>query len=237
MKAKLHLGHLFVAALIFPVLGGADNTGCQSQPSSDVNPDKIYQAYWLYYDTNSNTTFARAQFRFGSGIGTTLELSDGAEVTFNGKTMSFNALLDWQEVILPGKVLSGTFTYTDTTGKAFTQQVVAINEIAISPLPTTIAKGQALSLTWSGGALESDGVAEFIIAEDRNRLNFARTETRNAGATNVVMGADELARMPSGADALLSLRRWREFPLQQGSSVGGKLTVTYQGADKTVPIR
>jgi hypothetical protein len=119
-------------------------------------------------------------------------------------------------------VLNGSFDYIDANGKQFVTTIAPMTAIDFAPVPAQIDKTQALSATWSNGAVESDGMVELIVAEDRNRLNFARAETRNVGATNIVMGIDQLARLPSAAAAIVSLRRWRDFVPQNATALVAK---------------
>jgi hypothetical protein len=233
---SMRIHHLLLALFLFPFIAGADDTGCQSQDSSSVEQSKIYTTYWLYYNVNTDTTYARAQFRFGGATGTTLQLSDGASVTFEGKALTFNELLDWQEVVLPGKVSSGSFVYTDTKGTKYSNPVPAISEIEFAAVPATISKSQAYQLTWTGTPLADDEVLEVVVVNAANNFLFSRVDQRNRNATDVVLPANELGKLPSGA-SLLTMRRHRDYPLAQGTSLGGKLTTTYQPRDRPFSLQ
>ena len=39
-------------------------TACQTENSADVNQDRIYTQYELFYNANEDITYARAWFRF-----------------------------------------------------------------------------------------------------------------------------------------------------------------------------
>jgi hypothetical protein len=232
----MRLHHVLAVSLLLPLIGGADNTGCQSQPSSSVDQARIYTSYWLYYDTNSDATYARAQFRFGGAIGTTLELVDGASATFEGKSLGFNATLDWQEVVLPGKVSSGTFSYTDANGQRYDNPVPSVGTIDFAAVPATISSNQAYELTWAGPPIADGEALEVIVANAANPFTFARFEQRTLGATTIVLSAAELARMPRAA-SVLSMRRYRDYPLVSGTPLGGKLTTTFQPRDRRFELQ
>jgi len=71
---------LFAASLL---------TGCQTEDSADVNQDRIYADYELFYNSNTDKTEVVARFRFGGPTGTLLELKAPASVKFDGETIPF----------------------------------------------------------------------------------------------------------------------------------------------------
>jgi len=226
LRVRHALPLLFLAALSL----GADDAGCQSEASSDVNQDRIHTSYWLLYDAHSDQTFARAQFRFGSGIGTTLELTEGAEVTFNGEVMPFNAVLDWHEAIFAGRVEEGTFEYIDFAGNAFKNPVPLIDEAELLDVPDTLPADSSYALVWEGAPIGPGETIEIILAADSNRFDFARWEQRGAGTTSVVLSRDGLTAVEPG-NAVLQLRRWHDYEPAEAPGAGGKLTTTYQTAE------
>jgi hypothetical protein len=232
----MRLHHALILCALLPFTIAADNTGCQSQDSASVDQSKIYMSYWLYYNRNTDLTYARAQFRFGGPAGTTLQLSDGASVTFEGKALSFNELLDWQEVAVPGKVSSGTFVYTDAAQNRYTNPVPALREIEFASVPAAISATQAFPLTWTGSPIASGEDLEIVVDNVANNFLFVRFDQRNVGATDVVLSAAELAKLPRGASTL-TLRRHRDYPLKQGTSLGGKITTTYQPLDRRFELQ
>jgi hypothetical protein len=221
---------------MLPLMVAADDTGCQSQDSSSVDQSKIYMSYWLYYNKNADVTYARAQFRFGGPTGTTLQLADGASVTFEGKTLTFNALLDWQEVDFPGKVSSGTFVYTDADNNRYTNPVPSITEIEFTTVPATISAAQSFQLVWAGSPIAEGENLEVVVVNTANNFLFTRFDQGNVGATNVVLSASELNKLPR-ASSTLTLRRFRDYPLKQGTSLGGKITTTYQPLDRRFELQ
>src|SRR5688572_30764883 len=89
----------FAAVLLLATFGvGADNSGCQSTQSSAVKTETIRTNYWMFYNSETVTSYARAQFRVGTDIGTTLELTDGSKTAFEGRPLAWNALIDWYEL-------------------------------------------------------------------------------------------------------------------------------------------
>ncbi|HWN68838.1 MAG TPA: hypothetical protein VNM90_14470 [Haliangium sp.] len=229
LRARHALPLMFLAALSL----GADDAGCQSEASSDVNQDRIYTSYWVVYDAETDQTFARAQFRFGSGIGTTLELSDGAEVTFNGEVMPFNALLDWHEAIFAGRVEKGLFEYIDVAGNVYVNEVPVIDDAALGDVPDTLSADSSFSLVWEGTPLGSDEMIEILLAHDANRFDFARWEQRGVGTSSIVLSRDGLISVEPG-NAVLQLRRWHDYKPAEAPEAGGKLTTTFHTTELPV---
>lgn len=229
LRARHALPLMFLAALSL----GADDAGCQSEVSSDVNQDRIHTSYWVVYDAHTDQTFARAQFRFGSNIGTTLELGDGAEVTFNGEIMPFNALLDWHEASFAGRVDAGVFEYIDVAGNVYVNEVPPIDDAELGDVPDTLSKESSFSLVWEGAPLGSDEMIEIILANDSNRFDFARWEQRGVGTSSIVLSRDGLTQVEPG-NAVLQLRRWHDYKPAEAPEAGGKLTTTYHTAELPV---
>jgi hypothetical protein len=229
LRARHALPLMFLAALSV----GADDAGCQSEVSSAVNQDRIHTSYWVVYDAESDQTFARAQFRFGSGIGTTLELSDGAEVTFNGQVMPFNALLDWHEAIFAGRVEAGVFEYIDVAGDVYVNEVPLIDDAELGAVPDTLPADSSFSLVWEGAPLGAGEMIEIFLAHDANRFDFARWEQRGVGASSIVLSRDGLTAIEPG-NAVLQLRRWHDYQPTEAPAAGGKLTTTYHTAELPV---
>ncbi len=69
--------------------------GCGTgEDSADVNQDRIYTDYEVFYNANEDKTHVIARFRFGHALGTILELKDssGASVTYNGAVLAYSQL-------------------------------------------------------------------------------------------------------------------------------------------------
>jgi hypothetical protein len=98
------------------------SAGCMREDSSDVNQDKIYAEYELFYNANEDITYARAVFRFSNALGIKLKLATGSEVRFNGDILTFKPALAYYEKSYAGKVMQG-----DLDGR--------IPTISSSPIP------------------------------------------------------------------------------------------------------
>ena len=104
---------LFKQSLFMMLFSALAFTSCQTEDSADVNQDKIYTDYELFYNSNTDKTQVVARFRFGGPLGTLLELNDPASVKFDGEDVPFNALYSGHFKEFSGQVLEGTFLYTN----------------------------------------------------------------------------------------------------------------------------
>ena len=207
---------------------GADNSGCQSVDSSAVKTDTIRTNYWLFYKSEDDTTYARAQFRVGSDVGTTLELTDGSKVTFEGQPLAWNELLDWQERKIAGQVKSGSFLYTDNESKTYANKVPASREARVpDAFPAKLPAASSYDFSWQGDALVEGETMEVILAHDANRLQFVAIFERNVGATNVVLSKEDFGKLPRGRTAI-AIQRHRDSKLDPDTGAGGKITTTFE---------
>ena len=185
----------------------AAKSDCGGQTSDAVAQDGIYTGYWLYYDANTDQTYARAQFRFGNALGTTLELTAPAAVSFAGKPLSWNPLLVWHETTLAGKVASGTYNYINTAGLRLENPVQILRSIDLpGNFPSTLARSQSFTLTWVGEPIAQDEDLEVVLANQQDPLKFVRFDQINKGSTDLVLSAAQLNQLPAGATSV-ALRR------------------------------
>ena len=125
-------------ALALPIILAS----CQKEDSSDVNQDKIYCVYELFYNQNSDKTVAIARFRFGTPTGTLLELTDPAGVTFNGDVLPYSVAYSGHAKEYAGQISSGSFVYTNTEGTVFTNSTPTMTTLGHPAGFTTITKSQ-----------------------------------------------------------------------------------------------
>ncbi|MBE2254165.1 MAG: hypothetical protein IAE78_31845, partial [Myxococcus sp.] len=218
-----------VVVLSMPLLTGASARGCGGEDSSVVRQDRVFTQYWLFYDANADVTFARATFRLGHGLGTVLELTAPAKVTFNDKALSFQPVPGWHELQLPGRV-TGTFVYANVDGERFTVEVPALPEVAVQS-DLTIPAGRAFTFAWQGPPIARDERLEVIVTGE-NKLDFSIIEQRGVGAVDVVLPADKTRRF--NAQGWLGLRRTLEAVARQSPDAGGVVWATSQPKDARV---
>jgi hypothetical protein len=229
MKTKnlwILLTAMMFSALVF--------TACQEPESSaSVDQDRIYVAYELFYNQNTDITKARATFRFGNALGTPLFLATGSEVSCDGELMS--KILDGitiYEVDFTGMKDSATFKWTDTDGKEFYNKIY-MTEIAYVDSIDEIPNDAAFELFWDGDALaDGENVSLLVDAAGTASQLF---NTNNIGANSIILSKLQLEKLPEG-EATLFMDKKHEIDLQEATSAGGTIFSRYRPTNKVVDI-
>lgn len=225
---KLFIG---LVALLFL---SAAMTSCQKEDSSDVNQDKIYTVYELFYNANTDKTVAICRLRFGSPTGTLLEATDPAQVTFNGDILPYSVVYSGHAKEYAGMITSGTFAYTNVDGVTFTNSTPTMTTLSHPANFDTIVKSQANTYTWVGNALAANERVNLFVGTwtwGQDALFFAYGN----GANNIVMGTNQLANLAEGSSTLY-VDRVHEVAITEGTSEGGVIRAVYRPTNITVQI-
>ncbi|MEL7002277.1 MAG: hypothetical protein AAFN93_06025 [Bacteroidota bacterium] len=230
MKLNLKsLLSLFFVVILFV------GTSCESEDSENVNQDRIYALYELFYDVNRDVTFARTTFFFGNATGTKLELSDGATITFNGQSLSFDRTLAYYELRLSGLVTSGTFVYNDLDNNSFTNSVAITTTDFATDQSTVVDKSASYEIVWDGPVLsEGESVTVSIVPNA-----IAETELfiqNNTGANSIILTPNRLDDIQSTVGALV-MDRFTSSEPAQATSAGGEVLGHYRAANLDVTIQ
>lgn len=208
-------------------------SSCLREDSENVNQDRIWGHYELFYDANEDITYARATFRFGGITGTKLELTDPSEVRFNGDALPFREGLAYYEEDYAGFIQTGTFEFEDLDGNQYVNDV----EIRTIDFPQTfgpIDQTAAYELVWDGSALTDFEIVSVWL----NGINEGDSQLfleEGEGSTNIILNQNDLEQLPVGtADAWIE-RSYRPL-IDQATDVGGMLTGRYRGLQRSVEI-
>ncbi len=204
---------------------------CKRESSADVNQDRIFTQYELFYDKNEDITYARAWFRFGNETGTLLELAAPSIVSFEGAQLSFNKVLAFYEKKIPGYKSTGTFHWEDTEGKEY-DNIATIHTIEFGAVPDSVARNAAFSIPWAGDPLgENEIVGTWINGE--NEGDAQATITIETGAAAIIMPANQMANIGAGPGKIYIQRRFFP-PLTDATGAGGSVHGVYRPKFKEV---
>lgn len=223
--------------IVIPVLAFISITGlfllqnCQSESSSDVNQDRIYCWYELFYNANEDKTYARAQFRFGNMTGTLLQLADGSEVYFNNQLLTFKPALAYYERDFAGLIPSGTFKWIDANGNVF-ENTVELRSIGIPANVDTIPRHAAYELFWIGDSLKQYETV-ILTANGENEGDAQICTQSNLHSKSIIIPLNQLQAIGHGPGTIW-LERVYAPPLQQKTSAGGAISSKYRATKKTV---
>ena len=218
---------LFILSLFSIVIASS----CQRESSADVKQDRIFTHYELFYNANTDITYVRAWFRFGSITGTLLELASPSEVSFEGTKLPFNKLLSYYEIQYAGLKPSGTFHWEDTEGKAFDNEVT-INTIDFGVMPDSIARTAALTIPWTGNALGADEVVGTWI-NGENEGDAQAAITIETGATALIVPLNKIEKVGAGPGKIYLERRFSPA-LMEATGAGGYGAGVYRAKLKDV---
>ncbi len=227
MRPSVSRLSVYLLLALAPFLLGAEEGGCgRGEDSKNVNQSRIFTQYWLLYDANSDTTFARATFRLSNALGTVLELKQPAAVTFSDKPMNFVGGWGWHEAQLPGRV-TGVFKYANTDGKIQAVEANAFPDIAPPSGLTSTQPGKAFAVAFVGPPVASGERVEVVLSGP-NKLDFSLILQTTVGAKDVVVSAEQTTRFNS--KGWLGLRRFSDKAVS-GTEVGGSLTQSVYAKD------
>jgi hypothetical protein len=193
-------------------------TACQRESSADVNQDRIFTHYELFYNANEDVTYARAWFRFGNATGTLLELADPSVVTFEGDKLTFNKVLAYYEKKYAGLKSSGKFRWEDTEAKVF-ENNLTVNNIAFGALPDSVSRATAFSIPWTGDALGSDEIVG-VWVNGENEGDAQAAITIETGASAIIVPADKMSKIGAGPGKIYLERRFAPA-LTEATGAGG----------------
>ena len=200
-------------------------SSCQRETSDNVNQDKIYTEYELFYNANEDKTYARAIFRFSNALGTNLELADGSEVRFEGDVLTWKPVFAYYEREYAGFKTSGTFVWDDLDGNSFSN-AISINEIQYPLGIDSIGRDAAFELTWDGAPLANDeSVTVTVNGENEGDAKIFLTD--NVGSNSIILDKDKLEGVGAGPGKIWMDRHYSPMLLQE-TSAGGKITGRYR---------
>lgn len=207
---------------------------CEPEDSADVNQDRIFTDYELFYDSNTDVSRALASFRFGTSIlGTPLTLEDPAGVTFDGMELPYALIFLGHKLEIVGQITSGTFIYTNNDGENFINNLPDYNEIGFSADLTEINIGSAFELEWTGLPLgPNEEVAVFTGSFDtQDALFFTDAE----GATSIILEKNKLESLTLGENTFYMERTLR-VDAEEKTSAGGRMRVRYRTENKSITL-
>jgi hypothetical protein len=220
---------LFVA-ILFAVV----TISCEREDSDKVDQDTIFAEYELFYNANTDITYARAIFHFSNIFGTRLDLSSPSKVTFNGDELLWKSGLAYYEKEYAGFVTTGTFVWTDTDGNSFTNDIT-VNQI---DYPTTgfdtLPKSTSYELFWVGdslAALESVVVTINGLLEGDVQI-FTQA---SPNAESIILALNQLSQLGTGTGTAWMDRSYKPIPAQT-TSAGAIITGRYRPINKSIEI-
>jgi len=207
---------------------------CAKEKSEHVYQDSIYSIYELHYNKTEDKTTASASFRFGGPTGILLDITDPAQVTFEGDKLLSNSSLGIYAMDYANFKDFGTFKYIDLDGKVFINSIPKINPIDFNAIDT-IPTDSAYTFSWSGLSVQNLETVSITI-DGTTQDNFEIFSTSTLGKTQIILDSIQLDKIGKGF-AKCTLRRAYNTPsIAGGTSKGGRIH-TYYDIEKTVYVK
>ncbi len=210
-------------------------TSCAKEDSVDVNQDKIYTDYEVFYNKNTDKSWVVAKFRFGGPTGTILELTDGAHVLFGSDTLPYVGWAGGHFKEYAGRITSGTFSYTDVDGSNFMNSIPGVDTLAWPASFDTIDKSVANTLAWDGPVLAANEHVGVFIGSSWAWGEDALFVQAADGANDIVMGITQLENLATGP-ATGYMDRTTDVAVSQGTSEGGRIRAKYRATNATLQV-
>jgi len=219
----------FIAILFVSLLNS-----CAKENASDVNQDKIYTDYEVFYNQNTDKSWVIAKFRFGGPTGTILELDSTSYVLFNNDTLAYNPFYTGHFKEYAGRITSGTFKYVNINNQIFINSIPSVDVLAFAADFDTLKKSQAQTITWVGSALATNEAVGIFVgngAWGQSALSWQDAD----GATNLVLGINQMTSLAIG-NSTVYMDRQHELDVVEGTSKGGKIRAKYRALNKVVQV-
>ena len=209
-------------------------TSCAKENASDVNQDKIYTDYEVFYNQNTDKTWVVAKFRFGGPTGTILELDSTSYVTFNGDTLAYNVFYTGHFKEYAGRITAGTFKYENVAGQIYENSIPTVDVLAFAADFDTLKKTQAQTITWVGTALGSNETVGILIGNGAWGQAALALQDLD-GATNLILGIPQMTSLAIG-NSTVYMDRQHELDVIEGTSKGGKIRAKYRALNRVVQV-
>lgn len=219
--------NLFIGLLIaaFALLFSA----CVSNEVADsdkVSQEEIYQTYRVTVDASDQSVTGFSSFRFGGSSGTTLRLTAGSNVTWNGTEMQqqqnyfMGAYYEKSEkASLQSK---HSFVFTDTEKNVYT------NEIELMPaepqdVPAQFNSNKSLTISWAGQPLRE---GEVLTCNLKDSTFTTSVSIDLMGATSIQIKPEDWKKTKMGL-INLSFERSYKQNLDEATHLGGSIEAVY----------
>lgn len=205
-------------------------SGCSSNEigqSRDVNQDKIYFDYNVYYlegDAQAEMTFT---FRFAGMNGTTLVLSDPSRVELDGQRLKADSSSmggAFYRMYLPVEKFHGQHevVFTDINGKRISNRF-NISPFKLVNIPSSASIRDSLPVAYESMPLAS---GDHITISSENTDSSFSYRVSGPGNEPLVIPASELQRQKGGSISF-DAKLYQELPLSSSTSEGGRIRISY----------
>jgi len=214
---KIYTVKLFLFFSLFIFLG------CKKRNSVNVDQDKIYTDYQVFYDSNEGKTSAKAKFLYKNADGNALKLTGKSVVSFNDEQLSYNEKFNIYEKTFQGFVNTAKFKWMDKNKHSYSF------DVKLFPLdffyPDTLYKSIIYALKFAPPLQKSETLVLSVKPEGEGVPVIITAS--GEGDSLVYIYKDDLTPILSNT-ALLFVDRVNQYIPDEVTSAGGFITTTYR---------
>jgi hypothetical protein len=207
---------------------------CTKEVSKLVDQDKIWTHYQLFYNENDQKTYATAEFRFSTELGTRLMLSDPSTVSVDGTAMEWSPETGNYITEFNGFITDVEFNWVDLDGNSFTNSI----EIRDIDYPTVLDDSLFHSdsvnyFMWEGAPLDSFESVTLTLDGRLSSTDRREFSVDTFNATTITIDSSTLLQVDSGIVDLF-LDKFYSPELSESTSRGGLLVGKYRPINREV---
>ncbi|HWR32741.1 MAG TPA: hypothetical protein VN451_04420 [Chitinophagaceae bacterium] len=222
------MNRLLLFLLTFSLLFFFSCTSNEIGNAKDVNPEAIYFDYRIWGEEGNDQVTVKLQYRFGGPNGTTLLLEEPGKVELDGQVLkadssSYSGV--YYEVQKPVASFTGrhTIVFTDINKKEY-KEIFTFRPIALeTEIPDTIQRSR---IVFKFRGIDGPDYIRVLMTdtsftgEGINRLDTVYRDGL------IKIKKEEMAELANGP---IQLELIREFdkPVRNGTSEGGRVSITY----------
>lgn len=204
-------------------------SSCKPDETIDVNQDKIFTEFELFYNEVEQRTYATAKFRHKKAKGTVLKLSSSSSVTFANQELFYNAALQQYEKIFDSLLSHGEFVWLDTDGRKYTNSI-ELSDISL-PEGQVLIPGKDNSILWSGLPIREGEYVILFLNSPGEGTQYVINKT--FGSKSVEVQPRTLDKLSKG-EILTRIERNSVFDLNEQTGSGGSLKAKYRSTEVSV---
>jgi len=216
----------FLAGILLLMTGLAACDSTEIGESKDVNQDKIYMDYQISCNEAGQNVSLNFKYRFAGSAGTTLVLNEPSHVELDGERLAVDSS-EFAGAFYQAERRSGPFAgkhsidFTDNNGKKLVNPF-NFSMPVFNALPAIVDRNKDLVISLNTADLTIGDHIEINSLDTDSSFHY-----QQAGPGNSVTIASQDLLRQKGKTLNLQYQVYRDIPLQQKTTEGGSLKISY----------
>ncbi|MBL7700812.1 MAG: hypothetical protein JNM14_01060 [Ferruginibacter sp.] len=217
----------FLAGILLLVTGLFACNSNEIGASKDVNQDKIYMDYSISYTGWEDQVNLNFQYRFAGPTGTTLVLSSPSQVKFDDNIIKVDSSDYGGAFYTINKPYNSFFgkhsvQFSDINGKQF-ENSFEFSPFTLVNVPASADRNKDLVISYNINGLNKEDDIELNSVDTDSSFHYHQP----GSASSITIPSADLKRQKKD-EVSFEVTLYRNFPLAQTTSEGGKMNLTYR---------